>query len=97
MENSPLRFLDYDVSQKVKKELKLVKENYARDFHIKNFKKCNNFNKDNLYRISKVYNFMYIYTSYELQKCSVKVKIMRYEQEYKYLENTRLEMCGYIL
>jgi len=95
MENSPLRFLDYDVSQKLTNDLRIVKEDYARKFHEKNFQDSIDENIKHHYKISKVYDFMYMYSLYILEKCNVKEHIKQYEQECEYLENTKLQRCGY--
>ena len=44
MENSPLKFLDNDVSQILNKEVKLKKENINRLFHIELYKNRHNKN-----------------------------------------------------
>ena len=66
MENSPLRFLDYDVSKKLTKDLRIVKEDYARKFHEKNFQELFDENSENHYLISFIItdireNYPFIY------------------------------------
>ena len=56
MEKSPLRFLDNDVSYMLCKQVRIVREDEARNFHENNFQDCIDINRDNHYLISKIFN-----------------------------------------
>ena len=57
MENSPLRFLDYDMSLMLADQVRLSQEEEARRFHSNNFENAHeiNLNHDNHYFISMVF------------------------------------------
>ena len=56
MEKSPLRFLDNDVSYMLCEQVRIVREDKARNFHENNFQNCNDINRDYHYLISKIFN-----------------------------------------
>jgi hypothetical protein len=105
MNKSPLRFLDYDVSDMLCKQIRIVKEYEARKFHESNFQNCIDINRDNHYLISKIFN-EYIKRCYDhwwnlkyerkLNKL-IKHKILVYEEELNdYLELKKgVETYGY--
>ena len=57
MENSPLRFLDYDASQMLSDQVRISQEEEARRFHSNNFENSHeiDLNQDNHYFISMVF------------------------------------------
>ena len=101
MEDSPLKFLDYDVSQMLNKEVKLKKEEQNRTFHIELYSnRYNNINLENkdviddlFWRIKK-YSYSEIYNDNEL----INVKNYVYTLEDFMLENMNLIRlpCGII-
>jgi hypothetical protein len=58
METSPLRFLDYDVSQMLGKQVRCFQEEHARRFHSYNFENSHEINLNNRlhYKISDVFD-----------------------------------------
>ena len=101
MEKSPLRFLDYDVSDMLCKQLRIIRENQARNFHESNFQNSIDINVDNHYLISKIFN-EYIKRCYDCwwnleyeKKFNklIKHRIRVYEEElYDYLELRTIEL-----
>ena len=63
MENSPLRFLDYDMSLMLAKKVRISQEEEARKFHSNNYKEClvgeSDLNQDNHYFLSSVFDTIY--------------------------------------
>ena len=63
MENSPLRFLDYDISLMLADQVRISQEEEARKFHFNNYKECrvgeNDLNQDNHYLLSSVFDTIY--------------------------------------
>ena len=55
MEISPLRFLDFDTSQKLSKDVRNSQENEARKFHSNLFEENLDINRSNHYLISNVF------------------------------------------
>ena len=57
MENSPIRFLDYDVSLMLADQVRISKEEEARKFHSNNFENSHeiDLNQDNHYSISMIF------------------------------------------
>ena len=58
MENSPLRFLDCDVSLMLADQVKISQEEEAQRFHSNNFENSNiiHLNRDHHYFISKIFD-----------------------------------------
>ena len=58
MENSPLRFLDYDVSLMLADQVRISQEDEARRFHSNNFENSNiiHLNQNHHYFISKIFD-----------------------------------------
>jgi hypothetical protein len=61
MENSPLRFLDYDISLMLADQVRISHEEEARRFHSNNFVNSheNDLNQDNHYLLSSVFDTIY--------------------------------------
>tara|TARA_B110000046_G_C12871187_1_gene346081 strand:- start:142 stop:471 length:330 start_codon:yes stop_codon:yes gene_type:complete len=60
MENSPLRFLDYDVSLMLADQVRLSQEEEVRKFHTKNLEKKNEYiNYHNINLLSVVFSNIY--------------------------------------
>jgi len=101
MEKSPLRLLDYDVSDMLCKQLRITRENQARKFHESNFQNSIDINVDNHYLISKIfneyikrcYNHWWYFKSEKISNKLVKHQISVYEEElYDYLELRNIEL-----
>ena len=102
MENSPLKFLDNDVSQMLNKEVKLKKEEQNRLFHIELYNNRLNINInledkdviDDLFWRIRRYSYSEIYNDNEL----INVKNYVYTLEDFMLENMNLIRlpCGII-
>ena len=100
MEKSPLRFLDNDVSYILCKQVRIVREDEARNFHENNFQYCIDINRDNHYLISKIFND-YIVRCYDhwwtlesekIENKLIKHRIRVYEDELNdYLELREIE------
>jgi hypothetical protein len=58
MENSPLRFLDYDVSLMLADQVRISQEDEARKFHSNNFENSDivHLNRNHHYFISKIFD-----------------------------------------
>lgn len=105
MEKSPLRFLDYDVSIYLGEQIRIYREDKAREFHIHNFENAIDENKLFHYEISwiyseyinKLWNFYWenFYLDNLNEENRVKERIKLFEDELEmYNENTRLQRCS---
>jgi len=86
MEKSPLRFLDNDVSYMLCEQVRISKEDKARQFHENNFQNCIDINKDNHYLISKIFNDY-------IKRCYDCWWNLEYERKFNKLINHRI--CVY--
>ena len=61
MENSPLRFLDYDVSQMLADQVRASQEEESRKFHSDNFENSHeiDLNRDDHYLLASVFDIIY--------------------------------------
>ncbi len=105
MENSPLRFLDYDISIYLGEQIRIHREDEARKFHIHNFENAIDENKVYHYEISWIYNeyinklWNFYWENFYLDNLNeenrVKERIKLYEDELVlFNENTRLQRCS---
>ena len=75
MENSPLRFLDYDVSLMLADEVKISQEEEVRKYHTKNLEQKNEYiNYHNINMLSMVFSNIY----YKIEVGEAKEKRLGY-------------------
>ena len=95
MEFSPLRYLDYDVSEMLCEQVRLSQEDVAREYHIELYDKYSNpYKKD----INEVFTFTYRFPPWQnlfLENINIREIVTIYEEDLIEYHHTRLQRCGY--
>jgi site-specific recombinase len=97
MEISPLKYLDYNVSQMLCEQIRLSQEGIARDFHIElydKYKYSNPYKKD----INEVFTFTYRFPSWQnlfLEYINIREIVTIYEEDLIEYHCKKLQRCGY--
>ena len=97
MKNSPLKYLDYDVSWMLCKQVILSHEKLSRDYHIElydKYKYSNPYKKD----INEVFTFTYRFPSWQnlfLEYINIREIVNVYEEDLIEYHYTKLQRCEY--